>query len=294
MLLIFSALCLITLIFPSEYLLHFLQEKNPSYFFQGDIHPDKNKRVLMSMSENNGMKNTTAVVGLDFSLRSPGVCVRTPGGRMHLIGFYGSEDTTVELGDTTVHLFQRKDGGGVETEEEPHRRVEQDLARYAHLTERLLKLLCSIFPDISARAQVHMVIESYAFYGRGHTGNNYKLHEVTGCFKLRLFMAGFTWWSERPVSVWRRICFGTPKAQKKDAFDFFCTQMPGVDLMSICKRKLGKNDTVPCPVQDICEAFCIMWSSSSPSSAGGKQKKKRRRRTEVEEKDRSKKNKTKR
>jgi hypothetical protein len=174
-------------------------------------------------------------------------------------------------------MFRKSSSSGDEEEEESStssKRVEQDLARYALLTDKLLALLCGIFPDRAGRGRVRMVIESYAFYGRGHTGNNYKLHEVTGCFKLRLFMVGFTNWTEQPVSVWRKVCFGSPRAEKKDAFEFFCGRMPGVDLLNICKRKLGKNGNVPCPVQDICEAYCISWSVLN--SPGGDRKTKRK------------------
>jgi hypothetical protein len=142
--------------------------------------------------------------------------------------------------------------------------VVHDLERYTHTTDLVVELLCRLFSHRASRAGVRVVIESYAFYGRGHTGNNYKLHEVTGCCKLRLWKEGFTNWSESPVSVWRRRCFGNPRAGKREAFDFVLRQLPGLDLLGVCRRKLGKNGTVPCPVQDMCEAYCIAWAALGP------------------------------
>ena len=242
-----------------------------------------------------------AVVGLDFSLRSPGICVLTPSGHTHLAGFYGFEPKTwSQHSKVTIHLFrappklQKEEDPTVnkkrrrsdkdserntEEEEEPShpRRVESDLWRYDYVTNLVVDLLTSIFPDTAARPLVKVAIESYAFYGRGHTGNNYKLHEVTGCCKLRLFRAGFTNWMELPASTWRRRCFGSYRAEKKDAYDFVMKQFPELDLLTPCHRKLGRNGTsVPCPVQDMCEAFCIARAASLSENIPPRHKKKKK------------------
>ena len=216
----------------------------------------------------------SAVVGLDFSLRSPGICVLMSGGHTHLAGFYGFDPKSYEeYPGVTLHLFRQpaeekvvtgkkrsgkkkaraKAGDGQQV-----RRVVADLRRYSRVIDRVVELLTGIFPDAASRSVVHVAIESYAFYGRGHTGNNYKLHEVTGCCKLRLFREGFTSWSEVPASSWRKLCFGTSRAEKKDAYDLVLRAFPGLDLLTPCRRKLGQGGSaVPCPVQDMCEAYCI-------------------------------------
>ena len=202
---------------------------------------------------------SAGVVALDFSLRSPGLCAVLPTGQVYLAGFYcNTPQKRVFAATGTAPQVQIQLFRTLATQPHVADRAFADLQRYDSLLTAVLGWLENIFPDRDARAQVQVLIEGYAFYGRGNTGSNYKLHEVTGCCKLLMYRAGFVKWREVTARAWRSVCFSKRGTiDKKDALDFFNARLPHVPVMEVCKRTLGKNGSVPCPAQDLCESFCI-------------------------------------
>jgi len=47
---------------------------------------------------------------------------------------------------------------------------------------------------------------------------------------------------------------------KLAAFQFLSSKLPHLDVLTFCNRKLGKNNNVPTPVQDLADAFCIAYA----------------------------------
>jgi hypothetical protein len=216
-------------------------------------------------------------LAFDFSLRSPGVCVcestsseedRT----YHLYGFYNNTPDHVmvkngfEITLLKIDNLENEQQGCTNTSKSAKIQKKdtavEDLARYKYLIATLFKHCVQPYLSKYCLTDVHVVIESYAFI-TNRSGSNYKLHEVTGILKYLLYDLGIRHFSTLSSGHWRSLIFGTSKVEKKHALSYFNTHPSVVggpkdfDLMAFCKRKLGKNSSVPTPVQDICEALCI-------------------------------------
>lgn len=197
------------------------------------------------------------ILALDFSLRSPGICVMKDG-FYHLFGFakIGCKFQG-PLCDVTVLKYD--DTGS-------------DLVRYRRLIE---SVFTTCIEPVTATPDI--VLEGYAFVpGRG--GSNYKIHEVTGILKWELFKR----FGVEPViwnaRQWRKILFGGG-GDKLTALEHFEKKFPETDLFDICNRK--RTDSVVSPVQDICEALCICdarlkYLNSPEDFALGKKRKRKR------------------
>jgi hypothetical protein len=201
------------------------------------------------------------ILAFDFSLRSPGICVcevTSTSKTYHLFGVYGGLGTETSVSDTlTVRLIKLKN---VDIENKSDTTVLHDLVRYNTLISTLLEYCVLPFLQSHALDTIHVVVESYAFISK-KSGSNYKLHEVTGILKYELFKLGIRQFTNLSSSSWRSLVFGTTHVTKNHALAYFqnhsCVSSTAFDLMSFCKRKLGKHDFVPTPVQDLCEALCL-------------------------------------
>lgn len=192
----------------------------------------------------------TLVVAFDFSL-NPGVAIvsRDASGwtRTELIGWWvkPAKEMQLEYSEKqetlSVHLLQALPPSS------------PDLERYAQLLEPLFSRFLA--PRLKASSTVEVVLEGYAFL-EGHAAHTYKLHEITGILKWELRKHGFP--APRIVScaAWRKRVLGSARADKRAALVQFNVEFPGVDLLLFAnKQPLGK--TVPSPVQDLVEAWCI-------------------------------------
>ncbi len=214
------------------------------------------------------MECWSVLVALDFSLRSPGVCVcrRSAQGELEyeVYGFYRGREISKEFTENrlAVQLLRLS-----EPEDDPAAGlVVSNLRRYQELVERVVSrcfqpLLAG--PGAVDPSRVRVVIESYAFMGRSQSGANYKLHEVTGILKYQLFRLDIRDIHELAAPAWRRAVFGTCSAGKAEALARFSADFPACPLLQLCSRSLGKNGTVPTPVQDICEAYCLCVAAAS-------------------------------
>lgn len=232
-----------------------------------------------------------AVVALDFSLRSPGVSVQTflPGQPSKWI-FTGFSATPVSVNPSDrlqiqiLRTSKSKPSKNVEKNSTDSKTLE-DLQRYKDIVDPICEQVFEPLMQSVDKKNVHVFVESYAFPARSTSGSNYKLHEVCGIMKYQLFnkfginslqtISPHTW---RSRTILRKNGKPAPRITGKKrqkpgfvekpapkekpnlkflAYGQFARDFPEADLLSICKRSLGKNNNVPNPVQDIAEAYLI-------------------------------------
>lgn len=191
------------------------------------------------------------VVAFDFSL-NPGVAmvaVDSPTGftRTILVGWWLKPEKRLEVSypekqeSLSVHLLQ-----ALPT-------TSDDLSRYAQLIGPLFSRFLA--PQLKTASNVQVALEGYAFL-EGHAAHTYKLHEITGILKWELRKHGFPAPKIVSCAAWRKRVLGTARADKRAALEKFSEEFPSVDLLTFAnKHPTGK--TVPSPVQDLAEAWCI-------------------------------------
>lgn len=188
-------------------------------------------------------------VAFDVSL-SPGVALIFQDAtgtttRTELIGWWSQKEKVVEIHDAdrqgvlAVHLLTSRPA------------TSTDIERYAALWEPLFSRFLA--PHRALPADV--VLEGYAFR-EGRAAYTFKLHEVTGILKWELRKNGFP--PPRVVScaAWRKCVLGQARADKRAALQYFQQAFPGFDLLRFANKKPG-GKTVPSPVQDMVEAYCL-------------------------------------
>lgn len=192
-------------------------------------------------------------VALDVSLRSLGAALAyvTDGSvvrEVAVAGFGGKKPAfNVSVGALSVSLLQPPDAKAA------------DVVRYTHITDQLFEnFLIPAFSKVAdVSTDVEVLLEGYAFVPE-RAGSTYKLHELTGVIKYRLHALGVFSVHTVASSTWRKRVLGCARADKAAALHHFEQQHPDVDLFTITGKKRGV--TVPCPVQDIVEAWCLLYA----------------------------------
>lgn len=195
----------------------------------------------------------TIYVGLDLSLVSPGVAVyNTTDQSWALYGFaqrVREKQFTYSCHLTRVQLFPA---------------IPRDIAnecRYEHIRRYIVD---SILDKLPPDPLVVVGIECYAF-GAKNSGSSYKLQELGGVLKHAIWRQ-FPHWQQViiPPSQWKKKAIGDGRATKADAVDAVESRGPMVSLLSILGLCVTKTGTIPCPVQDLADAACIVLSLSQP------------------------------
>ena len=205
-----------------------------------------------------------ALISVDMSLRSPGftLVVKKPNHLQPVFRFFafGSYPKTIDLCDgNSLNIWNGKDIANGE-----------DLDRYQKLIEPIVSDIVEplLKNDNFKPEEISVAVESYAFPARSQAGSNYKLHESCGILKHVLFtifgiknifnVSPMTWRSRTVKTLEQNE--NLPQNHKLLSLRFFNTFFPETDLLSLCSKKLGKNNSVPTPVQDIADSFCLAAS----------------------------------
>jgi len=206
----------------------------------------------------------TIIIGLDISLKSPGIAV--------------SRDDKIYA----MYFEQRKHSVPPTTNDKVSLTAlpllldasHSDMDRYQQLVAASVKWLCGMVPN-KERASAIVYVEGYAFTRSAY---NYKLHEVTGILKFMLHQSGFTC-QVVPVTTWKRQLTGNAFADKYQVLQTVNRRL-NVDLAHLLqtklspakplkgrKRRRGQNlqvmtRSVPTPLQDVADAIGIVLSQS--------------------------------
>jgi len=175
-------------------------------------------------------KKMTIVVGIDYSLTSPCVCV--------------SRDKTFS-NSFFYYLNDRKSVQGVchNIFGDQHEEYLTDQQRYENIAEWVLTILADF-----SKEEVVVLIEDYSF---GSKGKVFNLAENCGIMKYMLYKAGYKFFTVPPTVV-KKYATGKGNATKDKMYEQFVADT-GVDLHKIISptTKLGSPST------DIVDAWYI-------------------------------------
>jgi Holliday junction resolvasome RuvABC endonuclease subunit len=201
----------------------------------------------------------TLYIGLDLSLTSPGIAVYDTGSdQWSLYGFvqrnrdigttYRKEDSNV-----SIQMLPKIPTSGMSSNEE----------RYEHIRSNLMNCILVQYKDRIEKVVV--AIECYAFAAK-NTGSSYKLQELGGVIKHSIHCA-FPSWTQVIITpgAWKKQTVGNGRASKQDVVVHVCTNGPCVNLMDVFGMSHNKNCSIPCPVQDLADAVCIVIAATKVS-----------------------------
>lgn len=190
------------------------------------------------------------LVGLDLSLTSPALAVHdTTTSTWHLFAFaqrVREEGVCIHDKNVCITLLPAIPKTGCNEARYEHIRH--------HLVDAVLQPLCAAAPT------VRVAIESYAF-GATHSGHAYKLMELGGIVKHSLFRQ-FPHWTVQavPPTKWKKHTVGTGRASKAEVVTYVQHHGPCVPLLELLGLVPSSTGTIPCPVQDLADAVCLVLS----------------------------------
>ena len=198
-------------------------------------------------------------IGLDMSLRSPGVAVHDLSRNFWYLAAFAQnkkqEGFVYETSKAKLTLFPQISKEATT--------IADDLKRYIHLQKYLVKFLCEIIaPEFRDAPFTQLNIEAYAFVDQ--TAHSEKLHEVCGILKYELYKQGFHCMQNIVNTSWKATIIGHGKASKLDTCKFMINNGPCLDFLKIFgydEETLNVDDKgekiVPSPVSDPCDACAI-------------------------------------
>lgn len=170
------------------------------------------------------------VVGIDYSLTSPCVCVSRDKTFSNSYFYYLNDRKT------TQGKFHNILGEG-------HEEYLTDQERYENIAEWVLTILADF-----KREDVTVLIEDYSF---GSKGKVFNLAENCGIMKYMLYKQGYKFFTVPPTVV-KKFATGKGNATKEKMYEAFVAET-GVDLHAIISptTKLGS------PTTDVVDAWYI-------------------------------------
>ena len=207
------------------------------------------------------------VVGLDMSLTSPAACVKLPDGSCKLACFAQRQtDFAVDSGQPGIQITVLP--------RIPSSATSSDMQRYKHIVTYLTKFMF----DNECASSTRVLVEGYAFPVASMAGSTYKLHELTGIMKYEI-LRNFGIAAETVgVGTWKKLSVGNGHATKHDVVRRV-RALTGVDMMTTFGKSLQDGPhAIPCPIQDLCDAYCIAFSADvvvAPPRTDSRKKRKR-------------------
>jgi hypothetical protein len=195
------------------------------------------------------------LVGIDMSLTSPGLCVFHVPNQTHkswprnLWQFYGFAQKKKDANKVIYSCGQDENDIQISFLPPLPSKEEQDIVRYSAILDPFFEILKK------EAKPFQVILEGYAF--AAHGGNSFKLMELTGIFKYRL-------WHEfqqvpiiYPPNVWKKRAVGYGHASKQDYVDNLKKKGPQFNIMEHCPPY--KKDP-PSPYQDMAAACNLILS----------------------------------
>lgn len=164
------------------------------------------------------------LVALDLSLRSPGIA-RWDTKKWSLYFFsQRKHDLNIDTNITTWPKIPSKTS---------------DQARYAHIMHYLTPIL---------ETATHVMIENHAFATLSRGGSNFKLHELMGLVKQKLYSLSIPF-ELVAIASWRKAVLGHGRADKSRCLEYIKEhhQIDLVHIFGTCQN----------PANDLADAMCL-------------------------------------
>jgi hypothetical protein len=187
------------------------------------------------------------VIGLDLSLRSPGIAVSKPDGSVHCY-FYPNRRREQGFSFCT---------GLFSVQALPC--FLSDIRNHIHRSTIIATDILNIISGHFEGGEVRVNIEGYAF-GLAHSAGASRLYELGGIVRQMLFTHDFPYVEIPPSRVKKLFC-GRGNADKRDMYlEFRDRGFPNL-IQTMKFKKITNNNNVPCPVQDIVDsvALALIW-----------------------------------
>lgn len=192
-------------------------------------------------------------LGLDMSLRSPGLALCSPDNSWTM-GYFAQTMRPITNVDHRVLRYPAIPGNKTE-----------DIHRYLHIVRHVKAFVENTVPA-SEIPDVHVALEGYAFKIKA-SGSSYKLHELGGVLKSMLADLKMTKLYIVPPSKWKTDLNLKVKSDKWVAFNLARTLVTPLDLFKATNTPERPTKEVPNPVQDMGDAICLAhWLNRSTRS----------------------------
>ena len=189
-----------------------------------------------------GLTKTKTIVGIDYSLNSPAVCVSTNGGTAFSdCYFYYLTSKKKHMGKMLENVI------GYE-----HKEWKSPIERFSNLSSWVLHIL-----DTLHKKQInkHVFIEGYSYGSKGQA--IFQIAENGGILKYRL-QKRYKCKTITP-SVVKKFASGKGNADKEKMYETFKNSQ-GVDLMKVFDQQKLNN-----PITDIVDSYYIMRAGHEDS-----------------------------
>jgi Holliday junction resolvasome RuvABC endonuclease subunit len=178
------------------------------------------------------------VVGIDYSMTCPCVCVSTD--REFASSYFHF-----------LHNDKRYQGQVANINGDPHDEYLCDQQRYENIASWVLSIICNF-----KKEEVFILIEDYAFAAKGRVFN---IAENCGLLKYLLYKEGYRFSTIAP-SVIKKAATGKGNANKEAMYAAFY-ELTNIDLVSVYSPKTKK---LASPVTDIVDSFYLArWMHDS-------------------------------
>ena len=187
------------------------------------------------MMKKSGQTSPKTIVGIDYSLNSPAVCVSTNGGTSFSdCYFYYLTSKKKYMGKMLENVI------GYE-----HKEYNGPIERFKNLSDWVLHILDTLHKK---QTDKNIFIEGYSYGSKGQA--IFQIAENGGILKYRL-QKKFTCKTIVP-SVVKKLATGKGNADKQKMYEAF-TRTQGVDLMKAFDQQTLNN-----PITDIIDSYYIM------------------------------------
>ena len=183
-------------------------------------------------------------LGLDMSLRSPGLAICDPTGKW-TVGCFAQTKRRVPSTSPAVKIYPAIPSN-----------LTDDILRYIHIRKYVRVFVEEVVP-VSEISSVRAVLEGYAFQPT-KSGSSYKLHELGGCIKMILSEMEITKVYIVPPSKWKKDLGLSVRGNKWAAFDLAKTLLIDIDMFCATNVPMIRTKDVPNPVQDMADAICLV------------------------------------
>ena len=184
----------------------------------------------------NGSTKTKTIVGIDYSLNSPAVCISTNGGTAFSdCYFYYLTSKKKHIGKMLENVI------GYE-----HKEFKSPIERFSNLSSWVLHILDTLHKK---QKNKHIFIEGYSYGSKGQAV--FQIAENCGILKYRLQMSPSMLYDTIVPSVVKKYASGKGNADKQLMYDSF-KEHTKKDLMKMFDMQKLNN-----PVTDIVDSYYI-------------------------------------
>lgn len=190
---------------------------------------------------------TKAVIGVDFSMSSPAICLELDGQvKIWYVNANKKVCTYFSIGNVTVEGFHYDPKNINDAKKKSDREVHADIERFIVLATTF----DSVIPDVNRNEFKTAVFEAYAFGAKGRMA---QIGENTGLMKAALASKGYRIETISPTSV-KLLGAGTGKATKEEMAEAWFKEF-GFHVHDQLGCGIGES-----PASDVIDSYFVLKS----------------------------------